>query len=196
MIGSLPPMLPPGNRAYRVEAGACPLVPGRNAFWRLLCRLPSRVTFRYCDLRGAKASSLIIVPMHMCWKHNTHLLFVSVAFLMFCLPAFAQNLSAAPDRFPLLNEEVDVLCRRFLQVEIQRGLLMAHRVLFAPQLQQQTRSCGENRFGPVHLGMTARAERDHQLPRPTSPAPGDARSSRACVHQEHRSPQNGGMRWV
>ena len=45
------------------------------------------------------------------------------------------------DLFPLLKEKGDGLCRRFPQVEIQHGLLMAGRVLFAPQLQQQTRLC-------------------------------------------------------
>ena len=66
------------------------------------------------------------------------------------------------DLFALLTEEGTGLCRRFLQVKIQRCLLMAGGVLFAPQHQHQTQLCGKNRLGTVHLGMTARAKRDHQ----------------------------------
>lgn len=40
---------------------------------------------------------------------------------------------------------------------------MPDRVLFSPQLQQQRRHSGQNRHGAVHLRVTTRAEREHEV---------------------------------
>ena len=55
--------------------------------------------------------------------------------------------------------------------------------LFTPQLQQQMRPRGENRFHPVHLRMTAKT-REISERGPTSPAPAVSRLDR----KEHRRP--------
>jgi len=40
---------------------------------------------------------------------------------------------------------------------------MPFGMLFSPQLQQQRRHLRKHSFGSMHLRMTARAERDHQV---------------------------------
>lgn len=52
--------------------------------------------------------------------------------------------------------------RRFQHIKVHNRLLMAFRVLFAPQYQKQTWPSMEDGLSPMHSGMTAGAKRDHQ----------------------------------
>ena len=49
--------------------------------------------------------------MPTCWKHIAHLLFRAVTLLMFCLPAYTQNLSSAPEDGKALDAATRGLCK-------------------------------------------------------------------------------------
>ena len=49
--------------------------------------------------------------MPMCWKHITRPLFGAIAFLMFCLSAYTQNLSTAQEDEKTLDATTRALCK-------------------------------------------------------------------------------------
>jgi hypothetical protein len=62
-----------------------------------------------------------------------------------------------------LKVQCHTLSRRFANVEIDVGLLVAIGVLLSPQYQQKRRKLRKDNLRPVDLRVTSRAESDHQM---------------------------------